>query len=269
MMRANQTVLAIWLSILSLLLFDIMGLIIKRMVADYSAAELSAYRNFFGLFPSLVVLWWSRGWHEAGRPMRLRQWRLAVWRGVAVTFAQLSFYISLGLMAFATATTISYSNALLVTMLSIPLLGEKVGWVRWSAVVIGFIGVVMVMGLGRDAMNPVAVLPVIAALLYAFAAVSSRLIDEDVPTPLVNLYSQGTAFVGAVVLVLATTGFSPVRSLADMAWICAMGVCGGSCGSSSDIQFQDDGKLQSCAFFLFRHSDCVCAWLDLLRRGTG
>lgn len=53
----NRTSLAICYALLAILLFDLMGLIIKRLSADYSAAELSAYRNLFGLIPSLLVLW--------------------------------------------------------------------------------------------------------------------------------------------------------------------------------------------------------------------
>lgn len=228
MTRIGPTALAIWLSILSLVLFDVMGLIIKRMSETYSAVELSAYRNFFGLIPSMLALWWSQGWQASGRPLLLRQWRLAIARGVAVTFAQLCFYVALGLMAFATAATISYSNALFITILSIPLLGEKVGWVRWSAVMIGFVGVVMVMGIGRDALSYAAFLPVAAAMLYAFAAVSSRMIDDEVPTPLVNLYSQGTAVLVTVALVLMLGGFSPIKELWDIVWIATMGLCGGT-----------------------------------------
>ena len=226
--RKSSTGLAIVLSLVALILFDAMGLVIKRLSGSYTAVELSAYRNFFGLIPSALALWWSAQWHASGRPVRMRQWRLAILRGLAVTFAQLCFYTSLGAMAFATATTISYSNALFVTLLSIPLLGEKVGWVRWTAVVVGFVGVVMVMGLGRDAFVLAAILPVMAGAFYAFAAVSARLLDSDVPTPLVNLYSQSVAIVGALVLVALWGGFSPLASWADVGWIAAMGMFGGT-----------------------------------------
>ena len=65
-----------------------MGLIIKYLSGDYRAAELSAYRNLFGLIPSALALIWARDWRRSGASFRLRQWRLAVFRGVCVTFAQ-------------------------------------------------------------------------------------------------------------------------------------------------------------------------------------
>lgn len=224
----DRTLAAILLSLLALLLFDVMGLIIKHMSDDYRAAELSAYRNVFGLVPSIIALWTSRTWHSGGRRLRLRQWPLAVLRGASVTFAQLSFYLSLGRMEFATTTTISYSTAIFTTAMAVPLLGERVGAVRWSAVLIGFAGVVMVMGPGRDDFTWDAALPLGAAVLYAFTAVTSRLMDDDVPSPLINLWSSAVAAVGAITLALATGGFTPIAEPTDLAWIAAMGGIGGS-----------------------------------------
>lgn len=227
--RAGDRVgLAIALSLLALVLFDAMGLIIKLLSPRYTAAELSAWRNLFGLVPSALALWLSAGWRAQGRPWRLRQWRLALARGAIVTFAQLSFYLSLGLMAFATATTITYANALFMTALAVPLLGERVGWVRWVAVLVGFAGVMLVMQPGGEAFNLTAVLPLAAAFLYALTGVTARMMDPDVPTPLVNLYSAGTAAIGAVLLALAFGGFTPIHSLSDLGWIAAMGGFGGT-----------------------------------------
>ena len=129
----ERTGLAIILSLIALTLFDGMGLIIKHLSNEYSAAELTTWRNLFGLIPTLLVLWSSRVWRQGSEVLIIRQWKLALLRGAIVTFAQLCFYISLGLMAFATASTISYTTALFTTALAIPILGERVGWVRWSA----------------------------------------------------------------------------------------------------------------------------------------
>jgi len=223
----DRVALAICLSLLALLLFDFMGLIIKHLSPQFSAAELSAWRNLFGLVPAILALISARAWHRQGRPWRPRQWRLALLRGLIVTFAQLMFYMSLARMEFATASTISYANAMFVTAFAVPLLGEKVGWVRWSAVIIGFVGVVMVMGPGRDTFSPYALLPLGAAALYALTAVTARMFDPEVPTPLVNLWSVSTALIGSFCVALWFGGFSPVTG-EDLLWISAMGVFGGS-----------------------------------------
>jgi len=220
--------LAISLSLLALVLFDMMGLIIKHLSPNYSAAELSAYRNLFGIVPSVIALWSAKVWHAGGRKLRIRQWPLAIARGLFVTLAQLLFYYSLGHMAFATTTTITYSNAIFMTALAIPILGERVGAVRWVAVLLGFIGVLMVMGPGRESFSPVALAPLGAAFLYALAGVTARLMDSDVPSPLINLYSVVAALFGSFALALWMGGFSQIRAATDLVWIAAMGGFGGT-----------------------------------------
>ena len=141
MRPTDRTGLAIVLSLVALTLFDAMGLVIKLLSDRYSAQELSAWRNLFGIVPSVIAVWFSRAWHASGRPVVIRQWKLALARGFIVTFAQLMFYLALGMMAFATAATITYANALFMTALAVPLLAERVGWVRWLASMIWGFGV--------------------------------------------------------------------------------------------------------------------------------
>ena len=64
-MHLSRTTLAICYSLIALVLFDSMGLIIKYLSGPYGAAELSAYRNLFGLIPAAIALWSSRAWHQA------------------------------------------------------------------------------------------------------------------------------------------------------------------------------------------------------------
>lgn len=220
--------MAIALSLLALLLFDFMGLIIKYLSVRYSAAELSAYRNLFGIVPAVIALWSSRRWHQAGRRIIIRQWPLALTRGLIVTVAQFLFYFSLGWLPFATVATISYSNAFFITALAIPILGEKVGAIRWGAVLLGLAGVVMIMAPGRDTFTLVAAAPMGAAFLYALVAVTARRMDDDVPSPLINLYAVVTALFGSFGLTLWTGGFSPLSQAGDLLWIIAMGGFGGT-----------------------------------------
>jgi len=224
----DKTGLAIILSLVALTLFDAMGLVIKHLSTSYSAAELSAWRNLFGLVPSMIALWSSTLWRKSGKHFKLRQWKLALLRGVIVTLAQLCFYMSLGLMAFATASTITYASALFTTALAIPLLGERVGWVRWSAVLVGFVGVLMIIRPGNMGFSLYMLLPLAAAVFYALVGVTARLFDEDVPSPLINLYTSATSLIGASLIASFWGGFTPIASLSDISWIILMGTFGGT-----------------------------------------
>ena len=227
-MPMNRTTLAIIFSLLALVLFDLMGLIIKHLSPHFGAAELSAYRNIAGLIPAGIALWVSPDWHKRGRIIKIRQWRFALLRGFILTFAQYFFYLSLGLLSFATASTITYANAPIMVALAVVLLGEKVGALRWGAVLLGFVGGIMVVGRGRDSFQPAALLPLAAAVCYALVAVTTRMVDDDVPSALINLYSSGIAAIGSLALAFVTGGFNPLGSSADLFWIIGMGGFGGT-----------------------------------------
>lgn len=218
---------AIVLSLMGILLLDTMGAIIKHLVITYPAQQLSAFRNFFGLFPSVLILLMSSEWHESGRKIWTRQWKLALSRGLFVTFAQFFFYLSLFHLALATASTLAFAGPLFVAALSVPLLGDRVGLWRWLAVAAGFTGIVLILRPGSDVFTAYALLPIGAALGYALSTVSVRLITDPVPSATINLYGHVGALICSTAFMFATSGYQPVASLEDWLWIVAMGTAGG------------------------------------------
>lgn len=223
------TILRAVLSVMAgIFLLDLMAVFIRMLSDTYPPPQLAVLRNLFGLIPSAVVLLTLRDWHSRGRPMRVRQWPIILIRGLAVTMAQLFFYLALSRLAFATASTLAFAGPLFVTALSVPILGERVGPWRWAAVLIGFLGVVLVMRPGSDAFTLAALLPVAAAAGYATSSVLVRQIDRSVPTPLVNLYSTLVAMLGAAVLMVVLERPVWFQSTADLALIAAMGISGGT-----------------------------------------
>lgn len=223
----RQFALSVGAIILAILLFDIQGTLIKFLGRDYPLPQIQFFRNFFGLFPALVVLLLSREWHRSGRPIKLTRWKLGLARGVILILAQLCFYHSLIAMELATATTLSFSGPLFITLLSVIVLNQSVGLWRSLAVLLGFAGVVMVMQPGSMKMSPVMLLPVGAAFFYALASVSSRLFDRDVPTAVITLYSSSVTAILSALLMIITSGFIEIDSSRDWWLICAMGSAGG------------------------------------------
>ena len=215
------------IALTAIMLFDVMAAIIKHMGNSYPAPQLSMFRNLFGLLPTALILWWSKNWVEAGRPLVLRQWKLGLLRGAFVALAQLCFYLALSRLEFAVATSIAFAGPLFVTALSIPLLGHRVGGWRWMAVLIGFSGVLLVMQPSSSDFNWYAVLPLCAAFCYACISVSARLFDESVPTALINIYSNCGALIGSLIMIAVSGEFIPVAALQDWLWLLAMGSAGG------------------------------------------
>lgn len=212
----------------AIFLFDVMGAIIKYLGNTYPPEQLAVMRNLFGVIPSVLVLLYTPAWHNTGRPLKIRQWKLGLFRGLLITLAQFCFYRALISIEFATATTIAFAGPMFITALSIPLLGLKVGIWRWMAVMIGFVGIVMVVQPGSDFFSWYALLPLGAAFGYGAASVSARLFDEDVSTAQVNMYSILAALTATTLLAWFTDSLIPIVSLHDWLWLIAMGVCGGT-----------------------------------------
>lgn len=213
--------------LIAIFLFDLQGVIIKFLGDRYPVQQLATLRNIFGLIPSLLVLLLSQEWHARGRRLGMRQWRLGLARGLSVAAAQLCFYFAITQMALATATTLAFIGPVLITLLSVPILRHRVGVWRWLAVFVGFGGVLLIMAPGSEVFTPVSLLPLGAALGYSLSTVCVRLIDDRVPTALINMYASVGALIGSLSLMLATGGYRPVISGGDWLLLLAMGVVGG------------------------------------------
>jgi len=228
-MRANthHFARAVAYVLLAILLFDFQGVIIKFLGERYPVQQLAGFRNVFGLIPSLIVLGLSSEWHARGRLLRIRQWRLGLLRGLFIAMAQFCFYLSITKMELATASTLTYISPVLITLLSIPILKHEVGLWRWLAVIIGFVGVLMIMAPGTEIFTPYSLLPIGAAFGYSLSTVCVRLFDEHNPTALINMYASAGALLGALAIVFATTGYNEVESLQDWGLLLCMGLVGG------------------------------------------
>lgn len=223
----HRFVHAVSFVLLAIFLFDLQGVIIKYLGDRYPVQQLAGFRNLFGLIPSMLVLLLSRDWHAGGRRLRIRQWRLGFIRGFFIAGAQFCFYLSITKMELATATTLSFIGPVLITLLSIPILKHEVGLWRWLAVLIGFSGVLMIMAPGSDIFTFYSLLPLGAALGYSLSTVVVRLMDDHVPTALINMYASIGALIGALVILFSTTGYLGVERAEDWWLLLAMGMVGG------------------------------------------
>jgi drug/metabolite transporter (DMT)-like permease len=127
--------------------------------------------------------------------LRPKRFSMQLLRGIAVTVSSILFVSSLKYLPIADATATSFVAPLFVTALSIPLLGEKVGWRRWSATLIGLLGVLIVVRPGGAGFQMASLLPVLSALTWAFALIVTRMMSAS-ENPVTTLtYSALTGFV--------------------------------------------------------------------------
>jgi drug/metabolite transporter (DMT)-like permease len=132
---------------------------------------------------------------------------------------------AISVVPLADAYTITFTAPLLVTALSVPLLKERVGWRRWSAVLVGFIGVLIVIRPGFGDAPWQLMLPLVTAACFALYQILTRLVSIDPDeTPFVMLFY--VAWVGAAVMTLMVPFYWQPVALADWPWMVAMGGLG-------------------------------------------
>jgi len=224
----NNLLIAVLLTLSGLFLLDCMGIAIKYLRNDYPAAVLSVYRNFFGMIPCLIVLFLSSQWHENSRTIIIKEWRLGLLRGVFVCFAQICLYTSYFYVPYALVATMEHTGPMIVSLLCIPILGERFGLFKMSAVVSGFIGIIFIMQPWTDNFNIYMLLPVCAAFGYSLARVTSLSFPKEVLSPLINIYAQiGTIFCSSLIIIFFNQ-WTPFKSIEDLLLILIMGLAGGT-----------------------------------------
>lgn len=171
--------------------------IAKTLTAGYSPIQILFLRNVIALpFAILIAL-------KMGGPTALRSYRPAahVLRGVLWMVAAALFFTSFIYLGLAEATTLIFAMPIFVTALSALLLKEQVGWRRWSAVLLGFAGVLIVVRPGLGAFQPASLLPVVTAFFYALLMLSARWVDprESVWTLMLYLVGAGAVLSALIV----------------------------------------------------------------------
>ena len=224
----NNLFIAVILSLSGLFLLDCMGIAIKYLRDDYPAAQLSVFRNLFGMLPCFIALYFSQDWHNQGRKVAIKQWKLGLFRGVFVSVAQLCLYTSYLYIPFALVATMEYTGPMMVTLLAIPLLGEKFGWYKSLAVISGFIGILFIMEPWSEDFNIIILLPILAALGYSLARVTALNFTMDTPTPLINIYGQIGTMVCSLLLVLIFNMWENFKNIYDIFILLSMGIAGGT-----------------------------------------
>jgi drug/metabolite transporter (DMT)-like permease len=146
-----------------------------------------------------------------GRPLRPRNPKLQIVRGLCVTGSSILFVYGIRQMTMAQATTISFLSPLLITVLSIPLLGEVVGIRRWAAVLAGVVGMLIVVRPGTSGFEPAALFGVASSSCWALALIITRKIAASDPPQITILWS---ALIGAVVL----TALLPFEATWPTSW---------------------------------------------------
>jgi S-adenosylmethionine uptake transporter len=186
----------------AMLLISINDMLIKSLSGDYPLHELVFARTFIGIIFSFMILQLEGG---IGL-LRTAQPGLHALRALLVVLANSLFYAAIVVMPIATANAIYFVAPLIVTLLSIPVLGERVGPRRLAAVVAGFGGVLLMvlpelMG-QAEGIGWAAVLPMLAAAGYAGMAVLTRKLGHTTRASALSIYLQAAFLIVSIAFFL-------------------------------------------------------------------
>lgn len=151
--------------VVAAILFALMGVLVKQASADFSSAELVFYRSAFGLAAIWGVIAWRSG--RLFSPLATRHGATHFWRGLSGFSALVLFFYAIGELPLATAVTLNYTAPLFLAVLSVWWLRERYGRGLIAAVILGFVGIVLLL---RPQVQQQAWVPALAGLVSGMLA---------------------------------------------------------------------------------------------------
>ena len=217
MLSKNQ--LGFFYMFISVCAFSLMDVIVKWS-DDYPVGQVLFFRGFFGIIPILFLIPKDRyvDFYKTTRPM------LHLKRCLAGLIALVAIFIALRNLPLATVVSISFAAPIFTTIFSIFMLNEKVGFYRWLAVLVGFVGIVIISEPGFSSLNFYYIYPIIFCLGLSYVAIAIRKLSS---TELVWLISFFFSF---SIMILSFFSFYQnwiLPSFIDLFLLAMIGILGG------------------------------------------
>ena len=205
---------------ISVCAFSLMDVIVKWS-DNYPVGQVLFFRGLCGIIPILFLIPKERfyDFYKTERPI------LHIKRCLAGLIAIVSIFIALRNLPLATVVSISFASPIFTTIFSIFLLNEKVGFYRWIAVLVGFIGIIIISEPGFSALNIYYIYPIIFCLGLSYVAIAIRKLSSTEPVWLISLFFS--------ISILIFSFFSLYQdwimpSVIDLILLSSIGILGGT-----------------------------------------
>ena len=235
---------AITFNLLAWIMLPIMDGFAKYLSADLPVLQITWARYFFTVaFTFPIMLFFYRNqlkWTD--KP------KLQIIRGLILLIANICFFYSISVISLAKALTLAFVAPLIVTAFSPMFLGEKVGFRRWSAVVIGFVGSLVVIRPGFVEINLASLAALGTGIMYGFYLIITRKLSTS-DNPLLTLLLTG--IVGAVIITCVMPFVWVKPTLNQWSMMAAIGVfaCIGHLFLILSLKYADASKLAPFSYF--------------------
>ena len=217
MLSKNQ--LGFFYMFISVCAFSLMDVIVKWS-DDYPVGQVLFFRGFCGIIPILFLIPKDRylDFYKTTRPF------LHFKRCLAGLIALVSIFIALRNLPLATVVSITFAAPIFTTIFSIFLLNEKVGLYRWLAVLVGFVGIIIISEPGFSSLNLYYIYPIIFCLGLSYVAIAIRKLSSTEPVWLISFFFSFS------IMLLSFLSFYQnwiLPSLIDLFLLSMVGILGG------------------------------------------
>ncbi len=222
--QSNNIPLGIGLMVMATFIFAVQDGISRHLAAEYNVLMIVMIRYWF--FAAFVIAIARRKAGGVRAAARTAQPGLQTLRGLVLALEVCVMVVAFTLLGLVESHAVFTSAPLIVAALSGPILGERVGWRRWVAIGVGFVGVMIILRPGAAVFDIRAVIPLIAAALFALYALLTRYAGRQARAA-TSFFWTGVA--GAVAMTAMGIWFWEPMSGADWGWmicLCLMSVTG-------------------------------------------
>ena len=181
---------------LGILIFSIQDAIIKSVSGDYALTQVVSIRCLVSAPILLVMVHFEGG---LGSLIGREFWKLVA-RSFLMLIAYTTYYMAFPALPLADAVALFFTVPLFAMALAVPILGESIGWRRITAVVVGFVGVMVMLRPGAGLFEPAALLSLFSSVTYALAMLMARRMGTGTTASVMAFYQNGVYLIGALMI---------------------------------------------------------------------
>jgi drug/metabolite transporter (DMT)-like permease len=200
MHKISSNIQGIGFLLLAMLIISLQGIVVKWIGGDYPVLEMVVFRNVIAL-PFTLLFFRYEG--QGGLPTT-QQFKFEFLRGIFLFLSYTTAMMALAALPLAEVEAIRFSGPMMITLLSVIMLGEKVSSHRWLGLMVGFLGVLFIVKPGSASFNPGSVFVLISVLFYALTVMVTRKLQTTDSSATMAYYSSLVYLAAALILVPLT-----------------------------------------------------------------
>jgi len=206
MTETSSNIKGILFLLLAMLIISLQSIAVKGLGGSYPVLEMVVLRNLVAL-PFTLLFFRLEG--KRGLPTTPK-FKLEFIRGMFLFLSYTTFMMGLAALPLADVESIRFSGPMMITILSVFFLGEKIEPSRWLALIVGFLGVLLIVRPGSVTFNLGSIFILISVLFYALTVISTRKLQASDSSATMAYYSSLVYLAAAMILTPVTIAIGEI-----------------------------------------------------------